>query len=108
MSRDSSRYSSRLVFWKYLDFFSVININFVHYFLIFANTWRQGTSVSRYDSSGRIPESLKKLPSEAAKNTKANLIQKISQDNDMVRQEMAAMVQVKAKKTQFIREILKV
>ena len=98
MSRDSSRYSSRLVFWKYLDFFSVININFVHYFLIFANTWRQGTSVSRYDSSGRIPESLKKLPSESAKNTKSNLIQKISQDNDMVRQEMAAMVQVKAKK----------
>merc|ERR1712227_149655 len=54
---------------------------------------RLGTSVSRYDSGGRIPESLKKLPSEAAKNTKSNLIQKISQDNDMVRQEMAAMVQ---------------
>lgn len=76
----------------------IINKNSVHsYFLIFANTWRQGTSVSRYDSSGRIPESLKKLQSEAAKNTKSNLIQKISQDNDMVRQEMAAMVQVKAK-----------
>ena len=64
--------------------------------------------MSRYDSSGRIPESLKKPSSESAKNTKSNLIQKISQDNDMVRQEMAAMVQVKAKKTQFIREILKI
>ena len=75
--------------------------------MIFANTWRLGTSVSRYDSSGRIPESLKKLPSEAAKNTKSNLIQKISQDNDMVRQEMAAMVQVKAKNLVYQRNIQK-